>query len=99
MNRIIFYKAVRSEIRDFLPIEYKEAALVIHEAEIMGRKTAVFALEIEGAAKMPLLNMEPYLKQVGDGGNIQQTMIEMAVDYAKQIAKQRNLKQRVQMER
>lgn len=99
MNRITFYEAVRSGIRDFLPMGCKEAAIVIHEAEIMGRKTAVFALEIEGAAKMPLLNMEPYLEQVSNGGNIHQTMIEMAVDYAKQIAKQRNLKQRVQMER
>ena len=87
MERAEFYECVRSSVRHYLPLGFQKLPVLIHETELAGQKTALFTLKNERA--MPVLSLERYCKKIEAGENPEQMVMQLAVDYAKQLFRER----------
>lgn len=89
MERIEFYDEVRNGIQKYLPVGCRGYQVWITESEITGGKKALFCLYNGKHSSMPFLDMETYLKRVQDGAELSGVLIDMAVDYARELAMRR----------
>lgn len=87
MNRADFYSNVKDSVRNYLPLGFKQFPVLIHETELAGQKTVLFTLENERT--MPVLSLERYFKKIEAGENPEQMVMQLAVDYARQLFRER----------
>lgn len=99
MNRTEFYETLKYRIHPYLPMGCKGMPIHIEEKEAFGKKQTLFTMQANGKRQMPIINIESYWKQVEAGADVGKIVIDMAIDYTRELFDQRQPKRNLQMGR
>lgn len=91
MNREEFYQTIKKSVGKYLPLGFQKMPVQIYETDQAGQKSAL--LTLEAGRSMPVMSLERYLKSMECGQPPEQTMIQIGIDYAKRLMRERKKSQ------